>query len=326
MKNVLVIDYWGSHGVTVKNSVSIGYGSDISNRVTILSTGNINQNIRDINKDIYSAFVYSATGISNLIIDAKKEYPEVIGFVPLGSNSNIQLNALSEIPIIVSCGAGDNGNETGYGLGLEFWDHDLEDDTVDNPSSDLSSFSNGIIAGKMLWVKDNAERILKKEINWWLVRYAARITAFRNEVTHPNIDLWNKYHGYGKIQKELALEFLLRGYKYFPSDPYYKPLGDFKNNFIFFFQNGIKLQWDEVSNADGYRVYRKNTSIEFQLIGITTEPEYFDENVLQSNTSYKYKLEAFRIDDNGEEVKKQSEELEVNYLKIGKIFFHKENF
>lgn len=139
-------------------------------------------------------------------------YPRVCAFYPLGSNTFQELTNLTneEPPIIITSGAGDTEakNNTGYGKGLEFWDDDL--DTSAAP--DLSSYSNGVVLGKLLKIKDTLE------CTWWEARYRARATATQTEDNRLNLG-WDLYNGYGKINVANAIAY--KGV--IPLDPYIYP-------------------------------------------------------------------------------------------------------
>jgi hypothetical protein len=143
--------------------------------------------------------IRSTTGLSGFVTAAEGVYSEIQCFVPLGSNSSIEISNPASVPVIVTCGAGDTDNDTAYGPGLEFWDRDADE----NPSDDASSYANGRICGKLLYIKDT------KGWTWWQTRYAARMTASGGGTrTDAN--------GYGQISVAAALAF--EGTV--PDDPY----------------------------------------------------------------------------------------------------------
>lgn len=186
----------GDHAQTVKNAISSGYGSDISEQIEIVAS-NLSTALAYADSIGAVAVVRSTTGISSLQELAQNYYPDIQVFMPLGSNSYIELTG--ELDVIVSSGAGDteNKNNTGYGGGLEFWDNDLET-TI---SDDFSSYSNGVVAGKILKIKDTLN------CTWWEARYRARMTADRNESNRPAETVWHKYNGYGKINVTNAIAY-----------------------------------------------------------------------------------------------------------------------
>ena len=161
------------HGDKILSAINFGYGGDITDRITLRK--NSSYNITQVEMDMqeaydsgYIAFIYSGSGPSNTTIAKAKLYqPTMQCFFPLGSNSYTELNLLpNEISSIICSGAGDTQNRTGYGNGLEFWDFDSFDDIYFE-----SSFSNGVILGKLLKIKED------KNCSWWKARYIARQTA-----------------------------------------------------------------------------------------------------------------------------------------------------
>lgn len=130
------------------------------------------------------------------------QYPQVQLFMPLGSNSHVQLyfNPDTESNVITAGSttviSGSTTNGTGFGNALSFFDTD----TVDGLES---SFSNGIIAGKMLYIKEQRSIVANYEVEWWPCRYAAEQTALSN----PDFPLHNLNQGWGKIDTAAAIAF-----------------------------------------------------------------------------------------------------------------------
>lgn len=199
----------GDHAQTVKNAISSGYGSDISEQIEIVAS-NLSTALAYADSIGAVAVVRSTTGISSLQELAQNYYPDIQVFMPLGSNSYIELTG--ELDVIVSSGAGDteNKNNTGYGGGLEFWDNDLET-TI---SDDFSSYSNGVVAGKILKIKDTLN------CTWWEARYRARMTADRNESNRLTSE-WDLHNGYGKINIANAIAYngVIIKDPYLPDEP-----------------------------------------------------------------------------------------------------------
>lgn len=141
--------------------------------------------------------IKSYTGLYSHIPLATQYYPDVLMFMPLGSNQNIELLNLTTLSVIVSCGAGlTTQNQTGYGNGLEFWDVD----TYGTAGAE-SSYTNGIVAGKLLTIKE------ARNCLWWEARYCARITADRNELNRPANTIWHNLNGFGKINVSNAIAY-----------------------------------------------------------------------------------------------------------------------
>lgn len=133
--------------------------------------------------------VRSIADLNSCIETALLYYRNIQSFFAFLSNDHTEEAVPTSIPNVITVGAGVLANETAYGQGLEFWDYDL--DMVD---PDLSSFSNGRVAGKILKIKDTLG------CSWWEARYRARMTASENGV-------WSLYNGYGKIDVAKALVY-----------------------------------------------------------------------------------------------------------------------
>lgn len=139
------------------------------------------------------ALIRSTSGINSFITTSSNYYDNRIQcFMPMGSNdSETQITLTPDsIPNIITCGAGDTQNDTAFGNGLEFWD----DDQDGNPAVDASSYSNGVILGKILKIKETLS------CSWWEARYRARMTASNNGTRDIN-------NGYGKINVTNAINY-----------------------------------------------------------------------------------------------------------------------
>jgi hypothetical protein len=199
------------HPESVRSAISVGYGSDISAQCEINTSGLSAALLRAVEVDAI-AVIRSTTGVNNYISLAQGYYNNYLiqTFMPLGNNSYVELSTPTSIPVIIICGAGDEElqNNTGYGNGLEFWDWDLSQTT--DPTGDQSSYSNGIILGKILKIKDTLN------CSWWEARYRARMTCPRtepNRVTSP----WEKINGYGRIDVSASTGYS----ETIIADPYY---------------------------------------------------------------------------------------------------------
>jgi len=179
---IIISDVNADHANTVKAAILSAYSSltetDIEIRVESLSISLIYASANGA-----EMVVRSTTGIASNELTALDYYPDIQVVMPLGSNTYEELMALSEIINIIATGAGDTQNRTGYGNALEFWDDD------NGAEGDLSSFSNGVIAGKLLAIKDY------HNTNWYGARSIARQSTGSN---------WDKYNGYGKIDLTTA--------------------------------------------------------------------------------------------------------------------------
>ena len=102
----------GDHANAVKSAISSGYGSDISSEIEIVA-GNLSTALAYADSIGAVAVVRSTTGISSLQELAQNYYPDIQVFMPLGSNSYIELTG--ELDVIVSSGAGDTENKNNTG-------------------------------------------------------------------------------------------------------------------------------------------------------------------------------------------------------------------
>ena len=59
------------------------------------------------------------------------------------------------------------------------------------------------------------------------------------------------------------------------------------------YAKGIKITWKSVTNASGYRIYRKSASTDWQVIGTSDETKYIDEEDHVSGNTYTYTVQAY---------------------------------
>ena len=111
------------------------------------------------------------------------------------------------LPCIISTGGGDTQNETGYDI--EFFSNDPITSEAEPDEQDLSSFSNGYIAGQLTAI------INTLNCSIWEARYRAQVTADRNEVGRVS-SFWEPLNGYGKINVNAAIAYV----GLIPPDPY----------------------------------------------------------------------------------------------------------
>lgn len=193
--SAIISDASETHGAIVKQAFDDNYTPD--NAVVY--------NQRD--EDLFEfgeaigvkAIIKSYTGLFSHIPLATEYYPNVPFFMPLGSNSFIELPNPNTMSVIVACGAGDADdlqNNTGYGNGLEFWDNEEY-----NIPADESSFSTPIICAKILTIME------ARNCTFWEARYCARITADRNEPNRPANTIWHNLNGFGKINVANAIAY-----------------------------------------------------------------------------------------------------------------------
>lgn len=273
---------WSSHDSLVANSFVQGYESTSGNwnGIIIHSDYSLSQ--------AYNAgaklFIESYVGGFPVNIEKDQYYQYgLLQLYPAGSNTHTQVyNSGGNLPSAISTGAGDSTNETGYDV--EFFSNDP---TGNEP--DLSSFSNGYIAGQLAFIKDSLN------CTWWESRYRARITGTNN-------GSWNSENGYGKIQIDSALAY--NGT--IPSDPYLWHIGTIGNITSTVNDYQISLSWTAVTHATNYKLYCNGTEV---YSGSSTS---FLDTLTNGNYIYKYK--AFY---NGEESNYSTEDISIINVHLG---------
>ena len=196
---VLISDIDQPHADKVEEAIVDGYGSDISADIETRIAQTFANDVTYAVANGFEAIVRSVSApVGSDVSGAVSAYgSDIAVFFPLGSNTSSELSYPPTLLVIVTSGAGDTQNQTAFGNGLEFWDVESVDVGFQ------SSFSNGVVAGKMLKIKDG------RAGSWWDARYAARQTA-------SNAGVWDKNDGYGKIDVTAAVAFAGA----VPSDPY----------------------------------------------------------------------------------------------------------
>lgn len=182
----------GTHGDLIKSAISTGYGSDISAQINLVkaatySTDQVKADMLLAYNAGYELFVQSGFGGNNFINEAKLYYPKMLCTSPNGTNTH-QSNGSYSIPELqIIVGGGDSANENGYPI--EFFDNDP---TGSDP--DASSFANGLIAGKLLKIKDS------RNCSWFEAVQCARATA-------SLADSYSNENGYGIINVTNAINY-----------------------------------------------------------------------------------------------------------------------
>jgi len=169
-----------SHDNDVAACIDSGYGGDVNVEVRLES---LSASLAYAQSVGASMVVRSTTGASSYLENAYTYYPDILVVMPSGSNSYINVFDYEIPQVIVATGEGTDSNHTGYKA--EFVD--------DNPlgTEHLSSFSNGVIAGKLLKIKE------QRAGTWWNARYAAQQTATASTANS----------GYGIINVNNAIAF-----------------------------------------------------------------------------------------------------------------------
>jgi hypothetical protein len=179
------------HPESVRDGILSGYGAGLTqDEIEICDSGFV-ADIAHAQSVGAIAVVRSISDLNDCIATALLYQPTIQTFMAFLSNTYQEEMTPTTLTNIVTVGAGLEANETAYGAGLEFWDGDL-----DLIEPELSSFSNGRVAGKILKIKDTLN------CAWNIARYHAQMTA-------SNLGLWNKYNGFGKIDVVAAIAYVI---------------------------------------------------------------------------------------------------------------------
>ena len=178
-----------SHDIEVKNAFLIGYksydGADYTGQIDLHLDNNVYAAIDYAHQNGYQIVVRSYTGLINAVNDSAQKYPDVLLFMPAGSN-NFLYYCCFDIPnaAVVSTGAGVDTLATAYKV--EFFSID----PITNCNE--SSFSNGYIAGQIAY--------LANKLN--ISPQQARLLARSNSSSAQSIT----YVQYGKIDLGNAIQ------------------------------------------------------------------------------------------------------------------------
>lgn len=212
---IIVLELSGNpnHAVQVAEAVGVGYQIDNTgtktsytiNGISYSTTLNIYNFILarilfrtdSLGSSLTFAFsngirllVYSDTGFNG----GQIHYPGVQSVLPIGQQSFVQVTIVpdQECNVVVtgSSFSDPNNNGTGYGNSLSFFD----------TYNTASSYSNGLIAGKLLYIKEQRSIIAGYETDWWDARYACQQTASGGGVR-------TIFNGWGKINISAAIAY-----------------------------------------------------------------------------------------------------------------------
>lgn len=169
----------GAGGLLTEADVEIrvgGFGADIAYGASVGAVG----------------IIRSTTGVNGYLSTALIYYrsSNIESFFPAGSNSPGEIfesNGGTNLPSSIVTGAGDLNNETADDI--EFFSPDPI--TVE---PDLSSFSNGFIAGQLYKI------MVGRNCTWWEARYCARVTGSESGI-------WDEVNGYGLIDVDSAIAY-----------------------------------------------------------------------------------------------------------------------
>lgn len=281
--DVVVSGYILEHDEDVLQSFLEGYSSyngiQFSGRVYIHNSTNILNSLLFASENEYELVIRSYTGLLEAI-ELADNFPELQIIMPSGSNSFIETFSgdIKCCPVIVT-GAGISHNVTGYTL--EFF-------SIDPIGINLSSFSNGYIAGQIALLADFLG------LSYDEARMLARNTAS----LHGEYDYFD---GFGSINLDEAIDVTL------PVELTLFTATIQKNN--------VNLIWrteTEINNL-GFEIERKvpsnspqngidNGWVKIGLVpghGTTTSPKeyfYLDDISLISSTTLAYRLKQMDFD------------------------------
>lgn len=287
---VIINGAGGEHDDDVESSFILGYQSTggtwsgtIAKRVETLELSLIYAEAND-----YDCVVRSVTDLSSNISVASAYYPTIQTFMPAGSNSHIQVYSGNLVNIVIA-GCGVSSNLTGYNI--EFY-------SIDPLSqNNLSSYSNGYIAGQIAYIKDSLN------CSFWEARYRARVTASRStNYTGEN--------GYGSINIASAIAYTGE----IIADPY-NTLGDIGTinaELTNDYTGTVSITIDAVTNALEYEIYKDGV-----LIATIDELTYEDTitRKFKGMNRYYYEYKAKRNSD----VTDLSDKDFINYYKYANI-------
>jgi hypothetical protein len=281
-----------SHDADVKNAFLLGYasydGTQFSGQIDLHLDNSAISAIQYADQNNYQIAIRSYIGLSSQVDDTAKNHPDVLFFMPAGSNGFYYVCNL-DIPnaVVVSTGAGLDTLVTGYKV--EFFSIDPI------TSSNLSSFSNGYIAGQIAYLAN------KFNITPQQARLKARNYASPNSQSAT-------YVQYGEINLQQAVQ----------NESLPVELTAFTCSVN---QNSVTLKWStstEVNNF-GFNIEKSTSNQNWENIGFvqghgnsnSTKEYSFVNNNLKAG-SYSYRLKQI---DNGGSFKYSS----IITLKINQI-------
>ena len=281
-----------SHDTDVKNAFLLGYasydGTQFTGQIDLHVDNSAISAIQYADQNNYQIAIRSYTGLSRQVDDTAKNHPDVLLFMPAGSNGFYYVCNL-DIPnaAAVSTGAGLDTLVTGYRV--EFFSID----PITN--SNASSFSNGYIAGQIAYLAN------KFNITPQQARLKARNYASPNSQSAT-------YVQYGEINLQQAVQ----------NESLPVELTIFTGSVN---QNNVTLNWStstEVNNY-GFNVERFINNQDWEKIGFvagsgntnSTKKYYFVDSNLKPG-SYSYRLK--QIDNDGSFKYSDNISLDINLI------------
>ena len=228
VNKVLISGWGGQHDADVRSAFHIGYASYDSTQYqgeVLVYPNSLQNSFIYAAQNEYEMIIRSTTGLITGI-QLAPNYPAVKLVMPSGSNSFVQTYSgdVMSSPVIIT-GAGIDSNVTGYKV--EF--HSEDPITVSN----LSSFSNGYIAGQLAFISNTLLCSIDSS------KYLARNTGSEGGEFDP-------FSGFGKIMTENIL-----------GEPFPVELSSFTANVN---GNDVFLDWrteTEIENY-GFKVLRQS--------------------------------------------------------------------
>lgn len=266
----------GTHGATVKAAILANNANLIDADITLQL--NASYDLSNVLADMatafnagYEAFVHCTTLAPQLAeqSDTFWQSAQTMRVItPLGNNAHeVVTYSPDERSPQITCGASDGANnETGYGNALWFFDDD------NGQPGDASSQSTGVIAGKLLYIKD------QRGCDWNEAIYAAQQTASENGTPTLN-------NGYGKIDVAAAIAWSGT----VPWDPFL-PLGTVGTLSGSNVGSIATLNVTAVTNATEYYL-EKNTGTGWNLVDVKTSVSAFTV-VLEENIATQFRYRA----------------------------------
>lgn len=177
------------HELDVSTSFILGYESvgGLWTGSILIQTSSLSSSLAYAKNNNYEMVIRSTSGMESYISVASSSYPDVLTVMPAGHNDYILIYTGNIPQNILITGAGDVNNETGYNI--EFF---APDPIGIEP--DLSSFSNGYIAGQIAYIMDEVP------CGHWEARYRAQQTAI------PGTS-GSSFDGYGLIDINSAMAY-----------------------------------------------------------------------------------------------------------------------
>lgn len=253
------------HPISVGNAFVLGYnasGGSISSSDYVVKNDGLETDLQYAVDNDISVVIRSTTGASSNLDIALNQYPDATLFMPSGSNTPSDLQFDYPIPqVICVTGAGDVENETA--INIEFF----APDPIESDDQDYSSYSNGYIAGQLLYIKDTLDCTM------WEARYRARMTGSENGI-------WDSNNGFGLIDVASAIAYSGE----IAQDPFYVALSYDLTTQL----NSVKLTFNLTTEKT---IYRKGFyDSDYTEIATTSLDVYEDETITRHAKPYTYKV------------------------------------